>query len=379
MVRGLWACLALVGTVSGSGCGGVLPASRHPEQDSPGDPTPLSKCKVTASATSPLVTEWPVSEKSHLETRLSVGAVAVEYTGCSMRILDGCQVGGAYVFQRTTLGKDRIEILDEDELYAKLPLGAAALSAELKNSGRVAVLTTVAGQIRLADSVDSLQIPAKGSCGEATHVITGVAVGAFRMISGGARTTAGGATLVGAGVGAKDVHSEVTIREAGDPSSCEQTPATQVHPQCSSPIQLFLAAIPGRQPRVIPRSQPDQPRPPVPRNEREIGPNELVYLRIFNVDDVARVYINDEQVLSAQYQQDTGERDVTRYFKTGPNTVRFSLENTMQGYTWGFELRSDSRILFRSKEGTAGSVGANNNDQTTGRMFEKTIRIDKLE
>ena len=58
---------------------------------------------------------------------------------------------GSYRWQRTTPATDTLEIDSEDELYARLPLGAASLEAELKRAGKLSVQTTVAGQLRLED------------------------------------------------------------------------------------------------------------------------------------------------------------------------------------------------------------------------------------
>src|SRR5688572_18181600 len=113
---------------------------------------PLGKCRVAASQQSPLVTEWPASEKANLEALLRAGAVAVAYSGCNMRVLPQCQVRGGYRWQRTTPSTDNLEINNEDDLYARLPLGAASLEGELKRSGKLAVQTTVSGQLKLEDA-----------------------------------------------------------------------------------------------------------------------------------------------------------------------------------------------------------------------------------
>src|SRR5512134_625289 len=60
------------------------------------------RCRFGAGGSSPLVTEWPASEKANLEALLQRGAVAVEYTGCAMRVLTQCRVPGGYAWQRTT-------------------------------------------------------------------------------------------------------------------------------------------------------------------------------------------------------------------------------------------------------------------------------------
>src|SRR4051794_4440298 len=109
--------VAVTGSV---GCAG----SMMPRASAPAAPRELAKCSVAASQTNPLVTEWPASEKANLEARLREGGMVVAYAGCSMRLLPQCHVKGNYAWQRTTAATDQMEIHNEDELYAKLPLGA---------------------------------------------------------------------------------------------------------------------------------------------------------------------------------------------------------------------------------------------------------------
>src|SRR5262245_29124619 len=95
--------------ILGIACGGTpVPRAKAPvlagEQ---------AKCKVAASQGSPLVTEWPASEKANLEARLREGGVAVAYSGCSMRLLPQCRIKGSYVWQRTTSSSDMMEIHNE--------------------------------------------------------------------------------------------------------------------------------------------------------------------------------------------------------------------------------------------------------------------------
>lgn len=225
------------------GCGGAPTAPAIPKQS---DPTPLAKCHVKASQSSPLVTEWPASEKAHLESALTEGAVAVAYSGCELTILDQCHVSGNYQFRRTTLSKDVIEISDQDELYAKLPLGAASLEGELTRSGRLAVRTTIAGQLKLTAAPDSL--PSSAGCAKATHLVTALSVGAFKLLAGGSAGAKASAEGFGVGAGGKTKREEETLREAGDPGACaaggkKEKGVDQANPDCASPIQIFLEPI----------------------------------------------------------------------------------------------------------------------------------------
>jgi hypothetical protein len=206
---------------------------------------PGARCKVAASQQRPLVTEWPASEKANLEARLREGPVVVAYSGCSLRILTECKpTRGRYSWQRTTVATDSVEITSEDELFVKLPLGAATLEGELRSSGRLSVQTSVAGQMRL-DGASITDVPQDGACAYATHVVTGVAVGAFRLKSGGAVAAKGAVGARGIGqVGARTSSEEVVMREAGDPSKCQEATDNSPNANCGAPIQLILEKVP---------------------------------------------------------------------------------------------------------------------------------------
>lgn len=238
------------------GCGG---GSLPHEIAVPRDPTPLTKCKVAASQSSPLVTEWPASEKARLEGLLAEGGVAVSYSGCEMTLLDACRVEGRYAFQRTTLSTDTVEIDDQDELYAKLPLGAVSLEGELNRSGRLALRTTVSGQLKFRG--DPAKVPAGSACSGATHVITALSVGAFKMLSGGSVSAGGGVDVAGAGAGGRVSRAEEVMRQAGNPERCPEGSDEAAHADCSSPIQVFLRPLP-KKPGEPGYMEPEDEKPP---------------------------------------------------------------------------------------------------------------------
>ena len=208
-------------------------------------PAEQARCRVAASQSSPLVTEWPASEKANLDVLLRNGTVAVAYSGCSMRLLPECRVAGEYYWQQTTPATDSLEINDSDELFAKLPLGAASLEAELKRSGKLSVKTTVAGQLRVRNA-NVADIPREGPCAQATHIVTGLSLGAFALTAGGQKDTKLGAEVSIVGTGVKTERSADLLRSAGDFEACSQGTAESPHVNCASPIQAFLVPLPGR-------------------------------------------------------------------------------------------------------------------------------------
>jgi hypothetical protein len=208
----------------------------------PGD---QARCRLAANQETPLVTEWPASEKANLEARLAEGAVVVSYSGCSLKLLPACRARGSYTWRRTTTATDQIEIHDADELYAKLPLGAVSLEGELKQSGRLAVQTTVSGQMQLAE-FDPNQLLRESGCQGATHVLAALSVGAFKLRSGGETSGHGGIDVAGIGSGhGSSERGESVLREAGNPARCEEAGKDAPDPACASPIQLFLRQLPS--------------------------------------------------------------------------------------------------------------------------------------
>jgi len=230
----------VVGSLWMAGCGAGGLGEGHSPASAPSDPTPLAKCQISKNQESPLVTEWPASEKARFESLLSTQAVAVAYSGCELSIVETCRVPGSYAWRRTTLSTDTVEISDADELYAKLPLGALGLEGELQRAGRLAVRTTVGGQRRL-DALPSL--PDDEGCRSVTHVVTAVSIGAFRLMSGGSLSAGGGVGVGDMGASVKRQSQESVVRQAGDADSCAENSDEAPVRDCASPIQIFLAPV----------------------------------------------------------------------------------------------------------------------------------------
>ncbi|MBC7475875.1 MAG: S8/S53 family peptidase [Candidatus Sericytochromatia bacterium] len=102
------------------------------------------------------------------------------------------------------------------------------------------------------------------------------------------------------------------------------------------------------------------------------------YVRIYNIDDTGYAYVNLNNVATAYYSQDTGYIDVTSMISAGNNNFTFKTYNYSGGYTWGFQVKKDNNIVFNDISGSAGSYGANNNDQTKSYqyVYNHIITID---
>jgi hypothetical protein len=102
------------------------------------------------------------------------------------------------------------------------------------------------------------------------------------------------------------------------------------------------------------------------------------YVRVYNADDTGTAYVNGSAVVSVGYAGDSGWRDVTGYFHAGSNTVRFTMWNDIQGYTWGFGVKKNGTVVWSAAAGQAGVSGANGGDssRTNQMVYDRTISVE---
>ena len=139
-------------------------------------------------------------------------------------VLIGLTMGacGGASWLRTPLSSETIAIQSKDELFAKLPLGAFALEGELARAGALQVRTMVGGQYVL-DGSTATDVPDYGDCAEATHLLSGLSIGSFKLNSGGSLQAFAGLGFSELSAGSKTASSETMLREAGHFESCKQS------------------------------------------------------------------------------------------------------------------------------------------------------------
>ncbi len=179
-----------------------------------------------------------------LEAAAESGLVAVRYDGCELEVLSRCSLEGAYEYRGLTHKRDEVRIRDEDALWAELPLGAARLEAALAREGQLNVDMAVVGRLQ-ANTDRITPSSTASSCDRATHLVTGMTVGAFAMYTVAALEGRGAVTLGNAGGGARLSRSTETLRQDGDMSACDtahpgdaSTPA-----QCGALLRVELDPI----------------------------------------------------------------------------------------------------------------------------------------
>jgi hypothetical protein len=105
-------------------------------------------------------------------------------------------------------------------------------------------------------------------------------------------------------------------------------------------------------------------------------PEDKIEIRAFNVDDIARVYVDDKLVLTVGYKGDQ-RIQINPGLSIGNHSIRLTVENTGGGWTYGFDvLKNGSSVLSSPfKEGEAGVTGAKNNDLGIGLVVDIRLGI----
>lgn len=309
-------CLLLSGCATGAASGPLVPAT----------PTVASACHLGAQANSVLVTEWAGAEKANLQAMLTGGAIAVAFSGCEMRLLPQCRLAGQYFWQRTTVASDRIEIKNEAELYAKLPLGALSLSGELKKSGELAVETMTSGQARL-QGMDPGQITQDPACADATHIVNAVSMGAFTLSAGGEEGSKADLSVKGIGTNGKLGQSAKIVRGAGQTTSCSNATDQAPAQDCASPIEAFLTRIPGR-------GEPEAPPGTVPVDF--VSTSETLRWDIYINDNAACTtpcskFVDPSRPIVLRSREDKSQQLTVEHVLTGVGPVQIAGQPRQQG------------------------------------------------
>ena len=243
------AILLAMGVVS---CGpGVLTENlaKPPEFDPKGQ----AKCGVAKSQAEPLIVEWPDAARGKLESQVRRGVVAVRYVGCDMQVLGRCTAPGKYGYASLNPKKSRVKIRNADELYASIPAYAVKFEGTLARAGELNVEMTIVGR----DEADRSSVRVEdlhGDCDGATHVVTGLSVGAFEFFAGADARAGVGASAGDVGAGAKSMSSRETLNADGQEEACRKAAAADTIPPygCGALLGLEVQPIVGAQPAAAP-------------------------------------------------------------------------------------------------------------------------------
>lgn len=200
----------------------------------------------------PFVVEWDGTDMSQLESIAAYDTVFVSYHGCDLKIVDTCrndsqkgQLGAYRPVEWTSGSVEKIDVRNEGELFAKLPLGAATLASRVKGGESFVMEYFVAGtRTSTRAEIHEGELTTRPGCKDVTHYVYAYNLGAFAL--GSKKTTSGEASAgaLGIGGGGAAASERSAEKKGGSLSACRGDSAKEVS-GCKTPIRLTLRAIAG--------------------------------------------------------------------------------------------------------------------------------------
>jgi hypothetical protein len=249
----LTCALSVVALSQTGGCKAVRNLDNQPAGAGPNamlDDTAVgkSRCDEGKVTQRPFVVEWDATDLSTFEAKASRDLVFVKYEGCQLEMIYGCSdnsIPGRYgryqepVFTSGTV--ESFQMRDQDELWAKLPLGAAQFGGNVEIGQALELIYFVSGVVTASQNTVHESVFGGGNpaCAEATHFVSAFNLGAFELH---AYEGAKGQVDVGfknAGGGAKTSSESANLKQGGSLESCE----SQTQRQCRVPIRIVLQQI----------------------------------------------------------------------------------------------------------------------------------------
>jgi hypothetical protein len=198
----------------------------------------------------PFIIEWDATDMSQFEAITSSDVVFVRYEGCDLKVIDSCRndaVRGSFGSYRaidwTSGSVEKIDIENEAELYAKLPLGVASLGARVNAGEAFHMEYFVAGtRIATRPAVYRRDLDKTPGCRGATHFVYAVNLGAFALGSKKNVNAEGGVTVWGVGAGGSSKSAQAAEKRGGLLANCRGESAKEIE-GCKVPIRLTLREI----------------------------------------------------------------------------------------------------------------------------------------
>jgi len=221
----------------------TTPVTTVPEADLGG-----GRCSVKRGADNPFIVEWDGTDRARLEAAIRRGVVAVRYQGCEVELLPACNAELAYDYVALNPKQESVEVHDTDELYARFPRGAIRLEAKLQRAGSLAVDMMVVGRHE-APSPRITREQLHGTCMTATHVITGLTIGAFSFHTGSKEELAASMEIGAQGeVGRSSAGQREELSTDGDVTACQLATPDDPRPpeRCGAIMRIEVVPLPPR-------------------------------------------------------------------------------------------------------------------------------------
>ncbi len=207
-------------------------------------------CKRVKLSAEPDLVVWDAQQRAELDRLRKQGVVAVRYAadGCdvSLELISAC-VGprNKYVYSPINVTDSKVAH-DANELFAKMPLGAANVAAQIHDDKTVRADMQLVGSVALPPGSVITEYDLVGpECRRATHVISAVYVGGFALGAGKAAKVESAKNLF--------LKNDVEpIAREGDVPICDRSVKEGIElGGCSAPLRVALTPLEGRAPAAV--------------------------------------------------------------------------------------------------------------------------------
>ena len=231
---------------------------------------------------------WDSTQREKINEKRGQGVVTVRMhqVGCDVtaQVVDCVgKTGGAgtHPYEFTWYYRSETMLVDtQREAFAKLPLGAASLGADIGAGRSLRVDFVMVGSYVLPEGVSPKEWVGR-ECGKATHYVKRVVVGGFASATGEREAVHADVGLFGVGAGAGQQTTRLSWKKEGSPDACREAEKKQGEsPGCNMPLRLELEPKEPSEPSVAtPLPTPVPPPatttatpPPAPTPERTHAP-----------------------------------------------------------------------------------------------------------
>jgi hypothetical protein len=198
----------------------------------------------------PFVVEWDATDTSSFQARAANDVIVVKYDGCRLIVLDSCNddaVRGSFgsykPIEWTSGAIEKVDIANEIDLHAKLPLGEALLGGRVRAGEKFHMEYFVSGtRSATRPALYRADISKVPGCAGATHFVYGFNLGAYALATQTSSNAGVEGTALGASAGASRASASQVEKKAGDVAACRGESAREID-GCKVPIRLTLRAI----------------------------------------------------------------------------------------------------------------------------------------
>ncbi len=183
-------------------------APPKPRPDTAPDPTPgafaaggskrAPTCRQPDGPLRPILVELPPGVNPPVDWIIDRGLMAVHAVGCDVEVLRQCRIPGKYSYKRMDRPPERHRVTDAGLARGLAPLSAQPLERVLAEHGIFELTADAQGVYRTGRrGVTTREF--QGDCGRATHLVTALVMGAWRVRVPG---------------------REITVAQGGDAKTC---------------------------------------------------------------------------------------------------------------------------------------------------------------